>query len=71
MIDCGKRLVDGLNWCEEGNGIGVSMFIQNYGVELGDNYRYEGRDGGCPFDKKTDIKTTGYIRTEGRSVCFG
>lgn len=60
MVDCGSRVHN--NGCDGGNGYSSGMFIYNYGLELRSDYPYRYEKGKCPYNRKTDPQSMGYLR---------
>lgn len=49
VLDCGGQMM-GVNGCNGGIERAVGRFVQKYGFELLDRYRYRAREQECPYD---------------------
>ena len=64
MVDCGNAYVNGLEGCNGGSSQAAAEFLLNFGLELGERYRYIGALAECPYGEQTNLQETGYFRSD-------
>lgn len=62
IVDCGSKFSMNLKGCQGGLMTELPLFVNEFGLELRENYPYIGQQLECPFGQETGYKEMGYIR---------
>lgn len=62
IVDCGSSFHHNLQGCQGGSLARIGEFINNFGLELRDNYPYMGKSYQCPYSAGASRKEIGFIR---------
>lgn len=62
IVDCGTRVSRSFDGCRGGSVKKIGEFVNEYGLELLNNYPYADQQLECPYNEQTGHEEMGYIR---------